>query len=203
MSRWRLKSEAEHSPDEWRTFAQLAEMLADGRIDESDLVQSDFRSEWIPIDNVPGLLKCALRISQSRSSQETHPEFVKSSAAGVERPSTKRPPVSAAKTTVPGHVDEPVVSGRQTILHRPLPIGLSLGIVVVIGGVAWIVRHFWMESKRFPVPRHVAERPSQWSLPILGPVSSIELSMIVFDAVVLLLFLFWVVRRRLRGSSRR
>lgn len=91
MSRWRLKSEAEQSQDEWKTFAQLAEMLADGTIDESDLVQSDFRSGWIPVDSVRGLLKSTLRISKSRSSQETNSESVRSSAADAEPPVHETP----------------------------------------------------------------------------------------------------------------
>jgi hypothetical protein len=195
MSRWRLKKEAESSQAEWKSFAQLAEMLADGIADESELVQNDYQEGWVSIDAVPGLLKAALRLSRSRAIADLRTDPDKNIAPTSE--SIVHQPVVKSSGPLSQHTARDHGGSTHTaVLHRPLPLSLTVGVFVCIGGAAWLARYFWTQSHRFPVPQHLAEQPSGWSVPGLGPVSLPELMLLIFDGVVLLFLAFWFLLRR-------
>ena len=70
----------EHSNDSLQpvTFEQLAQLLADGVIADSDLVQPDEGMDWQPVATVIGLCRAAAKL---RSAQRQHPEFHGDAAA--------------------------------------------------------------------------------------------------------------------------
>jgi hypothetical protein len=85
---------------------------------------------------------------------------------------------------------------QPAIFHRPLPAGLTIGIVTLIGGGAWLLNDYWTQSRRFPIPRHMVERPSEWVVPIVGRVSFWELILLIADGMVLLPVICWLLWRR-------
>jgi len=201
MSVWRVKSRTESPASEWLTFSQLAERLVDGRVDEADLVQCDSQGEWVSVDSIPGLLRTALQISRMKSNgslanAEDTTGVLPSSGTSSDNADheTKLGEVLTESTSTSLNVQQ------TAVLHRPLPAALTIGIVALIGGGAWLVNEYWTQSRRFPVPRHVAERPSEWVLPILGPVSLWELILLIFDGIVLLPVIVWFLWRRMRRS---
>ncbi len=187
MSLWRVKSQSESSNSEWLTFSQLAERLVDGRVNEADLVQGDAQGEWVSVESIPGLLRTALQISR---------------ATGI-LPSCEASSENAPHETRPGEVLTELTSTsldvhQAAFFNRPLPAGLTIGILTLIGGGAWLVNEYWTQSRRFPIPRHMVERPSEWVIPVVGRVSFWELILLLADGIVLLSAIFWLLWRRMR-----
>ncbi len=200
MSLWRVKSQTESSASEWLTFAQLAERLVDGSVEESDLVQRDSHGEWISVDSIPRLLRTALQISRMKSNDS----FADAEGATGVVPScgssSENAPEETNREGVPTESPSTSLNGQKSgFFHRRLPTGLTIGIVALIAGGAWLLNDYWTQSRRFPVPRHIMERPSEWSLPIIGRVSFWELMLLMIDAIVLLPAIGWLLWRRRKG----
>ena len=65
MSRWILQSAASDSDP--ISFEQLAQMLADGVVEEMDLVRPEQSTHWQPVDGVVGLCRAADRLRRTSS----------------------------------------------------------------------------------------------------------------------------------------
>lgn len=204
MSLWILQSDG-HA-DQPLSFERLAEMLADQIVHEWDQVRLADSSEWQSIDSVIGLCRAAGRLRAERALPNADPpieagqqsaKLTKSADASLlfdaEAVPGKQKSVSgkwrndeAAAVTSRGSA----MNGAASKPHAISPVWtmfVCLGLAVV----GWLAWSMWYESRRFPLPAHL-QKPSQpWILPILGPVSGLEISFLAFDSVAVLVFLVW------------
>ena len=201
----------EHSNDSSQpvTFEQLAQLLADGVIEDSDLVQPDEGMDWQPVETVIGLCRAAAKL---RSAQRQHPEFHGDAAAETRTEVVPIPQVKAVRTrssatdplydtdrtTTPGTA---AVSASGNIrcgvsVSKPVSWVRVLLLSASIGVAAWACWSFWNESRRFPRPAHLTDNPQPWILPGIGAVSGFEAMMLAVDAIAVFAFLFWWFRTK-------
>ena len=200
-----------HSDDSLQpvTFEQLAQLLADGVIADSDLVQPDEGMDWQPVETVIGLCRAAEKL---RSAQRQHSEFQSDAAAETRTEVVPIPQVKAVRSrssaigplydtdlaTTPGtaavsasgNIRSGVSASKPVSWVRVLLLSASIGVA------AWACWSFWNESRRFPRPAHLTDNPQPWILPGIGAVSGFEAMMLAVDAIAIVVFLLWWLRAK-------
>ncbi len=197
MSRWILQSAA--SDSEPISFEQLAQMIADEVVQETDLVRPEHTMDWQPIDSVVGLCRAAdkLRLLSCSGGGAVAPVEIpvvaNSGGVGGEASSA----AVGTRTLKDRKTDVRLIAeseAEQTKLSKPVSWTrvLTLGVIMaLIARGGWWV---WMDGRRFPRPAHLTEHAQPWTLPWLGPVNEFEIAMLAFDAVAVTTFLVWWFR---------
>ncbi len=165
----------EHGPV---TFARLAGLIADGEVDRDGLVRRRLDPERQRVGDVIGLLRAA-------DARDSVCEDIGPAHSG-----------SASTDSKPDFAQGHVLGSTRTSVRRIAVMTLAFGVVT---WVAWIL---WRGSQRFPRPPHVKDDP-EWSLPLLGPVSTLELSLICVDIVVVIAGGIWSARSRRSAKPQR
>lgn len=202
-SRWFIRTQqdlsnsprgaSEHSNDSAQplTFEQLAQLLADGVIEDSDLVKPETGMDWQPVETVIGLRRVAEKL---QNSQRQHPEFHVDAAAETESDAIAIP--HAALAVEPGPAEVPPASAVRSGISKPVSWFRVLLLSASIGGAAWGCWSYWNESRRFPRPAHLTGNPEPWILPGIGPVSGFEAMLLAVDAIAIAVFLLWWLRAK-------
>ncbi len=218
-SRWFIRTERDlsdsrrgtldHSDDSSQpvTFEQLAQLLADGVIADSDLVKPDEGMDWQPVETVIGLCRAAAKL---RNAQREHPEFHSDAAAETRTEVVPIPQVKAVRTrssatgpvydtdlaTTPGTAAVSASGNIRSGVSKPVSWVRVLLLSASIGVAAWACWSFWNESRRFPRPAHLTDSPQPWILPGIGAVSGFEAMMLAVDAIAVFAFVFWWFRTK-------
>ena len=198
-SQWYLQSDANGASP--MTFDRLALLLAGGVVAGSDLVRNELESEWQPIESVIGLSRAADRLRVQAADDSIHQ--AEYSAADV---SSHEPrPLADSTSDRSSQVPEPGTTSDATKTvprstsfgRRPISIKLTLAALLATAVVGWLGWRQWHEARRFPVPAHVRQTSSEWSLPWIGVVSGLEVCLLAFDTVVVVAFgCWWMMKRR-------
>lgn len=221
MSLWMLQSE-DHA-NQPISFEQLAALLADEAVHEWDLVRSADGFEWQSVDSVIGLCRAAGRIRSERTlrnagaqteaqgrtaeSAKSADESLRLEAGEVPHPresGTGNSQVAEAKvraTAGEPTIDPGVSMPMLTLTSRAVPPTLAVVAGICVVGIIWLVWSMWQQSRRFPIPAHLQQQSQPWVVPLLGPVSGFEMSLLGFDAVAVLLFVTWWLRGHRRGRK--
>ena len=205
MSRWILQSGDGASGA--ILFEQLAQMLADCVVAETDHVRPEQGGEWQSIDSVIGLCRAAdkLRIPggermDSGSNLDAH-ESARVVDAG---PPIVEVPHATVRDTTESTVIRASVATINVASTAMLPRGPAKPVSLVrvlllsasIGVAAWVCWSVWNESRRFPRPAHLTNSLQPWILPGIGAVSGLEAMMLAMDAIAIFVFLFWWFRTK-------
>jgi len=174
------RADSEHSDDSSQslTFEQLAQLLADGAIEELDLVKPDEGMDWQPVETVIGLCRAADKL---RNAQRQNSEF---HGDDTNHDATLGTVADSASGPIRYSVSKPVSWVRVLLLSA------SFGVA------AWACWSFWNESRRFPRPAHLTNSLQPWILPGIGAVSGLEAMMLAMDAIAIFVFLFWWFRTK-------
>ena len=218
-SRWCIRTQkdlsnsrrrvSQHSDDSSQplTFEQLAQLLADGAIEDSDLVKPDEGTDWQPVETVIGLCRAAEKL---RNAPRQKPEFHGDAAADTRTGVVPIPEVQAVRSRTgatdpvhdtalaaePGTAAVPASSAVRYGVAKPVSRVRVLLLCASIGGAAWACWSFWNESRRFPRPAHLTDNPEPWILPGIGAVSGLEATMLAVDAIAIVVLLFWWLRAK-------
>lgn len=179
-SKWYYLSEdgAEVGP---LVFAELAAMLAGGSLTPESLVRGDAEEGMRRADTVVGLLRLARAIQSEATEQSEKAEPSKQ----LEQASNHECEVENPETLVSSGL-----SWRRLALLTGL---LGLG--------AWWLNSWVFETRRFP--RSAANRGREpLHFPLVGEISNLELTVLVVDVIVLIVFAIdWLRRRQDRISK--
>ncbi len=218
-SRWFIRTQkdlsnsrrgvSQHSDDSSRplTFEQLAQLLADGAIEDSDLVKPDEGTDWQPVETVIGLCRAAEKL---RNAQRQIPEFHGDAASETRthvvpipqmntvraRAGATDPLHDTAHAAEPGTAAVPASNAIRYGVSKPVSRVRVLLLSASIGVAAWACWSFWNESRRFPRPPHLTDNPQPWILPGIGAVSGFEAMMLAVDTIAIFTFLFWWFRTK-------
>ena len=121
MSRWILKSMA--SEDDPVSFERLALLLADGKIEETDLVRPDQADAWQAVDSVIGLCHAAEILRSSRAATADRSED------GQVVSTNERFTVTPSEPNLPGPNCEPAVTAKHFSWWRILLSCLAISFV--------------------------------------------------------------------------
>jgi len=182
-SRWVLQSDGESA--EPLAFDRLAQMLADGSLQDSDLVRPEQGRDWQTADSVIGLFRAAWQL---RDAALKEPGRV----AVTEEVNSRH--------GASGHNEQQAGSLLNERSRRSISVTRTVVLSLLLAAVCWYLWSVWHESRRFPVPAHAQTRPVPWSLPLLGPVSNFEVGLLAFDGVAVVVFAAWWLRSR-RGAQ--
>ena len=217
-SRWFIRTQkdlsnsrrgvSQHSDDSSQplTFEQLAQLLAEGMIEDSDLVKPDEGTDWQPVETVIGLCRAAEKLQNAqRQNPGFHGDAAETRTDVVPIPQVKAvrgwssatdPVYDTDLATTPGTA---AVSESGTIrsgVSKPVSRVRVLLLSASIGVAAWACWSFWNESRRFPRPPHLTDNPQPWILPGIGAVSGFEAMMLAVDTIAIFTFLFWWFRTK-------
>ena len=199
---------SQHSDDSSQplTFEQLAQLLAEGMIEDSDLVKPDEGTDWQPVETVIGLCRAAEKL---RNAPRQNPGFPGDAAADTGTGVVPIPEVQAVRArtgaTDPLHdTDRSTTPGTAAVsAGGTIRCGVAKPVSCVrvllsasIGVAAWACWSFWNESRRFPRPAHLADNPEPWILPGIGPVSGFEAMLLAVDVIAIVVFLLWWLRAK-------
>ena len=195
---------SQHSDDSSQplTFEQLAQLLADGAIEDSDLVKPDEGMDWQPVETVIGLCRAAEKL---RNAPCQNPGFPGDAAADTGTGVVPIPEVQAVRARTgatdplhdtahaaePSMAAVPASSAVRYGVAKPVSWVRVLLLCASIGGAGWTWWSFWNESRRFPRPAHLTDNPEPWILPGIGPVSGFEAMLLAVDAIAIVVFLRW------------
>jgi GYF domain 2 len=197
-SLWIIQTE---SMDERRltgplTFEQMAQRLAEGTLNESDLVRPETGDEWQTIDTVIGLHRAVQKLQCVKN--EGHGD--KALADGIVDPSVVPEPKIET-----GKIRE-TDADRQTVPTtriRTASIAQLLFVFAVLAGLGWYGWSLWFETQRFPRPAHLRDQSQPLSLPWIGPVSHFEMTVTIVDAIAVAVFAMWWFRSKRRKTHDR
>jgi hypothetical protein len=199
MSRWILQSTANDA--EPISFEQLAQMIADDVVQETDIVRPENALDWQSIDSVVGLCRTADKLRRltcpdgaAVAGLET---AVVTTSAGVGAGAS----IDAARSATPRDRKSDVRpiaenAAEQSKLSNPVSWTRVLTLCVIMALIAWGAWWFWMVGRRFPRPAHFAANAQPWTLPWLGPVNEFEIAMLAFDVAALTTFVVWWFRTK-------
>ena len=200
MSRWILKTEI--SPDPM-SFEQLAQLLADGGISETDLVRAEDNEHWQYVDSVIGLsraaekLRSTCRTGIAPSACIADSEVNTATASKVATSKTLGTATNGVSQFIsPAHKIQPSASvpAQRLSWLRVSVFCLGFGIA------AWCGWSYWYESYRFPKPAYMAQNSEPLTLPWIGAVSGFQATLLAVDTVALIAFAVWWFRRN-RGAK--
>lgn len=189
------------------TFEQLAQLLADGAIEDSDLVKADDGMDWQPVETVIGLCRAAEKL---RNAQRQTSGFHGEVASEIRTDVVPIPPVKAVRgwssatdpvydTDLATTPDTAAVSASGTIrsgVSKPVSWVRVLLLSASIGVAASACWSYWNESRFFPRPAHLTDNPQAWIFPGIGPVSGFEVMLLAVDTMAIFAFLFWWFRTK-------
>jgi len=196
-SRWVLESDGDKA--EPVSFDRLAQMLADGRLQDADLVRPEHGGDWQTADSVIGLIRAAWRLQDAGRLPSADANQAVASG-GVDRlpvhAGTHEPlKENCANPGAPGFGATGVGQGRSISVPR------TVFLTLLLAAAGWFAWSRWHASRRFPVPAHVRSQPAPWTLPLIGPVSGFEVALLGFDVIVVISLALWWIRTRKRQSS--
>lgn len=197
MSRWILQSTANDA--EPISFEQLAQMIAAGVVQETDIVRPEHAVDWQSIDSVVGLCRAAdkFRLLSCSGGAAVAPgeTAVVATSAGVGGEASSA--AVGTRTLKDRKTDVRLIAeseAEQTKLSKPVAWTRVLTLCVIMALIAWGGWWVWMDGRRFPRPAHLTENAQPWTLPWLGPVNEFEIAMLAFDAVAVTTFFVWWFR---------
>lgn len=165
-------------PDNQMTFKELAELVSNGTIQESDTVWTDSGQEQVY--NIPGIHNA---VSKLQSSARDHHQRLRQTATE-----------DTIKTSGPRH---PKTSLIECVIGLRLPaVAAGLGCLTLAG---WLLYHSSSQSRRFP---ERIDGPVVYHLPMVGRVEPVDFLLV--EGNLLLAFAFFLLLSILfRNSSRR
>lgn len=200
MSRWILQSAASDSDP--ISFERLAQMLAQGVINETDLLRPEHGDDWQAVDSVIGLCRAADKLRSSNAACDDSKDCEAKVEGNVATEPSDRlsnsaaqPSSVAVRAVAQGANGETAVSGREvptkTVSWRRVSL-LCIGLVMA----GWCGWSYWIDSLRFPKPAHIANNPEPLMLPWIGAVSGFEVLMIAVDTIAVMTFVVWWFRSK-------
>jgi hypothetical protein len=196
MSRWILKSAA--NVQEPVSFQRLAQLLANGEIDENDEVRPDDSRTWQTVDSIIGLRRAADRLRLSSPSTSVHAAESDTSPREVENETVRNGPmIVRVPISSPPDWNE---ADHARPLHDPVKPFSRWRVLLLIGAigfVGWYGWSHWTESRRFPTPSYLISRPQTFSLPFPRDVGLLEVTLLTADMTAVSAFgVWWFVSKR-------
>ena len=191
MSRWFLKSQpADVEPI---SFEDVARLLADGRLGETDQIRSEPNGDWQTADSVIGLLKAAQRLRAAHRPPMRNKIPRPLTIAKLAPLIAATPPVITKLSNLPAPAQVEKIDPPQRAQMAPTAV-LSLFVV----GICWFAWSWWQDANRFPLPLHLKNPSKPWELPLLGKLSGMESVLLVFDALGITMIGVWCFRTHRR-----
>ena len=199
MSQWILKSAVDSIPV---SFEQLAQLLADGGICETDLVRPENNENWQYVDSVVGLCHAAEKLRPSKapcdSSRDRIVE-VEVGATNASKVTTPKTSGAVSNAAEPGTTPDGMTQTTVAVMTQPLSWWRVTLICVGFGIVGWCGWLYWFKSYRFPKPAHLAKKSEPFTLPWIGAVPSFEAILLAVDTIAIVTFAVWWFRWRQRA----
>lgn len=195
MSQWRCKiDDHEVYP---LSFAELAELLRDGKLDQGAKVCRAGSMNWEPAWHVPGLLRAA---------GITEPGDSAPSEAATVRTKDVRGPVSsqhagAVFRSMPPGYGPPGVRGKLLTSAGALRGLAAVGVGVL--GVGFFYRWAYQTSLAFPMPAYEVDGELiDCFFPLIGRCTFLECGLLYLDVFAITAVATWhALRRRIRGMG--
>ena len=200
MSQWILKSALDSIPV---SFEQLALLLADGGICETDLVRAENNENWQYVDSVVGLCRAAENLRSSKAPSDSSRDRIlevevdPTNASKVTTPKTSGAVSNAAE---PGSTPDSMTQTIVAVPAQPLSWRRVTLFCLGFGIVGWCGWLYWFESNRFPKPAHMSKNSEPFTLPWIGAVTSFEAILLGVDTVAIVTFAVWRFRWRQRAK---
>ena len=190
-------------------------MLVDGRLQDADHVRAEGGGDWQTLDSVIGLIRAADRLRSEAASQAAALGRNSNQPVGSGDPvrsagesKSDDSSISARDVTHSVSCDSDILVVQVPLadeisvatMSRSISLARTIILSLVIGTVGWFGWSAWHESQRFPAPAHMRSRPAPWTLPLIGPVTGFEVSLLAFDVIALTMLSFWWLRSRRRAK---
>lgn len=184
------------------TFSTLVEQMASGRLQDDDLVRNSDELHWRSTEEIPGLHRMALRLTQKTATETSKRQSPTTPSSQLELDLIQK---DSPKANSAAHYTESIpitpAGGHRHSAASPFLLTLILVTLLLAALAGWFAWDQFAQQRRFPMPARVQPVPRGFHLPLLGTVSTLELLLLLMDAVIVCGLLLTRVRRKRRPKS--